>query len=402
MADEKTPTRLELIYDADAGVYKAKLPRWLLGANPYPALKAFSFTEEDIRNMPGLSYIKEDNKIIGAYVQFSSANDYAQENQSQEKPSKEEITPEEAQRIREGEELPDQEYAYRQGRLVTEKNIDEFVQIDPVTRQVNFITADAPGAGVYGGTAEGGTPSPRFAVIIPREFGVGGGPSATGAMVYDTTVVQESFIKNLTATDKLAEFKQLLAEKGFYTLAGFKDFEIQSSLRQGKSPDEFFGIALDRYLSELSQQNYNNVKQGLNPFGIDDYIQTVQQDFDALSAYVPSDREAETVLKSTYSQYVGRMPSAEEIQAFKFALEAEATANPRRSAVDMVTGMETTYEGFTADQLESFASEYTLSRPEAEEFGAGQGGLNAISNVFERIANKARQEVQSVVRPGSL
>lgn len=316
--------------------------------------------------------------------------------------AKKDITAEDVEYLNQGEQETPQEYAYRQGRLVTEKNINEFVGINPVTRQVTFITADAPGAGVYGGTAEGGVPSPGYAVIIPREFGIAGGPSQTAAMVYDSSVVIERFINTLIKTNRIEEFKKLLSDKGFYTLAGFNSIQVQNSLRQAETADEYFGIALDRYLNELSQVNYQNVKDGINPFKIDDYIKTVEQDFDATSAYVPSERDAEKILKATYAQYVGRTPSPEEIQAFKFALEAEAQGKPSRGVVDVETGLETTYEGFTADQLESFATEYTLERPEAQEFGAGQGGLNAISNVFQRIANKAREEIQSTIRPGSL
>jgi hypothetical protein len=409
MAEEKTPTRLELVYDAANKVYKAKLPSWMLGPNPYPALKSFEFTEEDLAKMPGLSFIYkgkkgEDGQRVGAYIEFGAANNYAQENYSAatERPSKREVTPDEARRLREGEITPDQQYAYRQGRVVTERNIDEFVQIDPVTRQVRFITSDAPGADIVGGTAEGGVPSPTFALIIPREFGMRGEALGTGAMVYDASVAQESFTKRLISTNKLTEFKNMLVEKGYYLLAGFGDIETQTSVRQGDTADEYFGIALNRYLNELSQRNYQNVKQGLNPFKIDDYIKTVQPDYDALSAYVPSERDAEKALKATYANYVGRMPSAEELSAFKLALESEAKSKPRVTQPDFATGMQTTYEGFTADQLDAFATEYTLERPEAEEFGAGQGGLNAISNVFGRIVQNARNEMANVVSPGSL
>ena len=224
----------------------------------------------------------------------------------------------------------------------------------------------------------------------------------TGAMVYDASVAQESFTKRLLSTNKLTEFKNMLVEKGYYLLAGFGDIETQTSVRQGDTADEYFGIALNRYLNELSQRNYQNVKQGLNPFKIDDYIQTVQPDYDAISAFVPSERDAEQALKATYANYVGRMPSAEELSAFKLALESEAKSKPRVTQPDFATGMQTTYEGFTADQLDAFATEYTLERPEAEEFGAGQGGLNAISNVFGRIVQNARNEMANVVSPGSL
>ena len=163
-----------------------------------------------------------------------------------------------------------------------------------------------------------------------------------------------------------------------------------------------FGIAVNKYLNELSIANYDNVKKGLNPFKIDDYIENVQPDYDALSAYIPSERDAEQALKSTYANYVGRLPSAEELSAFKLALESEAKSKPRVTQPDFTTGMQTTYEGFTADQLDAFATEYTLERPEAEEFGSGQGGLNAISNVFGRIVQNARNEMASAVTPGSL
>ena len=317
----------------------------------------------------------------------------------QKKEERVELTPTEADKkeLREGEELPEQEYAYRQGRVVNQQNIDEFVQINPITRKVSFITADAPGADVVGGTAEGGVPSPTFAIIVP-----GAVPYKEGATVYDASVVQENFINQLLSENRIAEFKNRLIEKGYYILAGYDDVKTQESLRQGEVADEIFGIALNKYLNELSVANYDNVKKGLNPFKIDDYIENVQPDYDALSAYVPSERDAEQALKSTYANYVGRLPSAEELSAFKLALESEAKSKPRVTQPDFTTGMQTTYEGFTADQLDAFATEYTLERPEAEEFGAGQGGLNAISNVFERIANKARQEVQSVIRPGSL
>jgi hypothetical protein len=387
--------KIDLEYDANTDTYKVK------GGNRRDPivgpLVGKSFTKEQIRAIASVQYNTKDKTGIARV----SLDDLRGVTPIETPKDKTWQTSAEIAAEIEKEKLPPQEYSYRTGRLVGQKDIDDFVQQNPITRQVYFITADAPGADIYGGTAEGGTPSPTFAVILPSLIS-DTSRDKSESIVYDSSVVEEFFINDLIKNNRVSEFKQLLAEKGFYTLAGIQNFETQSSLRQGATADEFFGIALNRYLSELSQQNYQNVKDGLSSFGIDDYIKNVQQDMDALSAYVPSDREAEAVLKSTYSQYVGRMPSAEEIQAFKFALEAEATANPRRSAVDMVTGMETTYEGFTADQLESFATEYTLDRPEAEEFGAGQGGLNAISNVFERIANKARQEVQSVVRPGSL
>jgi hypothetical protein len=392
--------RLELVYDSSTKTYKAKIPKSMIfGSQDRPALKNFEFTREDLERLPGLTFIKQGDSIVGAYVQYQTANEYAQKNYSayQTKQSKKEITSEEERLLREGEAIPEQEYAYRQGRVVTQKNINEFVFQDPITRQVKFITADAPGADVVGGTAEGGVPSPTFAIIVP-----GAVPYKEGATVYDASVVQENFINQLLSENRIAEFKNKLIEKGYYLLAGYGDVQTQESLRQGEVADEMFGIAVNKYLNELSIANYDNVKKGLNPFKIDDYIENVQPDYDALSAYIPSERDAEQALKSTYANYVGRLPSAEELSAFKLALESEAKSKPRVTQPDFTTGMQTTYEGFTADQLDAFATEYTLERPEAEEFGSGQGGLNAISNVFGRIVQNARNEMASAVTPGSL
>jgi hypothetical protein len=363
----------------------------------------------------GREFTFEDLEKVGATFDTTKTGDYKFANlnvqQVKELPVRDRgalskatkgATAEEARELREGKPPVQQEYAYRQGRVVTEKNVDKFVFQDPVTRQIRFVTADTPSADVVGGTAEGGVPSPSFALIIPREFGMRGEALGTGAMVYDASVVEESFINRLRSTNKVSDFKKKLIEKGYYLLAGYNDIQTQESIRQGEVADEIFGIALNKYLNELSVANYDNIKKGLNPFKIDDYIDNVQPDYEALSAYVPSERDAEQALKATYANYVGRLPSAEELSAFKLALEAEAQSKPRVTQPDFTTGMQTTYEGFTADQLDAFATEYTLERPEAEEFGAGQGGLNAISNVFGRIVQRARNEMANAVTPGSL
>jgi hypothetical protein len=364
----------------------------------------------------GRVFTFEDLRNAGATFDTTKTGDYKFANlsaqQIKELPAKDRgalskatkgATAEEARELREGKPPEEQEYAYRQGRLVTEKNISNFVFQDPITRQVKFITADTPSADVVGGTAEGGVPSPTFAMIVPKQFSsevITGG--TTGAIVYDGSVVQERFIKQLISENKVSNFKNKLIEKGYYLLAGYNDIATQESLRQGETADEIFGIAVNKYLNELSIANLQNVEKGLNPFGINEYIENVQPDYDALSAYVPSERDAEQALKATYANYVGRLPSAEELSAFKLALESEAKSKPRVTQPDFATGMQTTYEGFTADQLDAFATEYTLERPEAEEFGAGQGGLNAISNVFGRIVQNARNEMANAVTPGSL
>jgi hypothetical protein len=404
--------RLKLTKDPITGNYKAEIPvSMLFGSQDRPALKNFEFTRQDLDRLPGLSFIKQGDEIVGAYVQYEAANDFIQKKENlggvpvpakanfdpQAKLPEEEISPEEeARMLREGKKVPDQQYAYRQGRIVDSKNVNEFLFQDPVTRQLKFVTAAAPGADVVGGTAEGGVPNPDFAVITPT------GPGSTINVVYDATVVQNDFINKLSRENKVGEFKKLLIEKGYYLLANFGDVQTQESIRQGEVPDEMFGIAFNKFLNEYSIANYDNLKKGINLFQIDDYLKNVQPDYEALSAYVPSERDAEQALKATYANYVGRLPSAEELSAFKLALETEAKSKPRVTQPDFTTGMQTTYEGFTADQLDAFATEYTLERPEAEEFGAGQGGLNAISNVFGRIVQRARNEMANAVTPGSL
>jgi hypothetical protein len=395
MAEEKTT--VELVYDAETDSYRIGRDRPRLEDVSYLELSRTTFTEEDLGNIPGTKFTRKNGEAVSAQVDIKSLSKVVKQKLNIPVEEKTEVLDyKELQKLREGEAIPEQQYAYRQGRIVDSKNVNEFLFQDPVTRQLKFITAAAPGADVVGGTAEGGVPNPDFAVITPT------GPGSTINVVYDATVVQNDFINKLSRENKVGEFKKLLIEKGYYLLANFGDIQTQESLRQGEVPDEMFGIAFNKFLNEYSIANYDNLKKGINLFQIDDYIKNVQPDYDALSAYVPSERDAEQALKSTYANYVGRLPSAEELSAFKLALESEAKSKPRVTEPDFTTGMQTTYEGFTADQLDAFAEEYTLERPEAQEFGAGQGGLNAISNVFGRIVQKARNEMASAVTPGSL
>jgi hypothetical protein len=74
-------------------------------------------------------------------------------------------------------------------------------------------------------------------------------------------------------------------------------------------------------------------------------------------------------------------------------------SNPRRSGINDSTGMGVTQEGFTPDQIERFAQEYTLETPEAEQFGEGMGGYNMFNNAINSLIKDLENEVSIINKP---
>jgi len=115
--------------------------------------------------------------------------------------------------------------------------------------------------------------------------------------------------------------------------------------------------------------------------------------------YIPSERQLREALKQPYINYVGRFPTEDEFNKYVLAVEVEANNNPTEVRIS-ASGRTILYVGFSERDLDSFTLDYVLATPEAQSWATQQGTDDAISDVFSRIEEKARKDLESVVSPG--
>jgi hypothetical protein len=354
-----------------------------------------TFTEQELKSIPGAQIGYDvSNNPVNARVGIKEINRIASAKNETEVKVPETKYYSATDPAPTSGQLESPQFAYKQGIELTKEVIAAGTVVqDPLTGRITFVT---PTETAQGEPLEaGGTANQTFAVVIPgvNRFG------QAVAMVYDAVTAQEDIIKSLNNQGSIADYKQMLAEKGFYRLSGFNQVQIEQSLSQGDTDDSFFRTALSGFLYQYSIQNFSNFKNNQSLFEYDDYIKNFKPDYTTEDAYVPSEISSEDALRSAYLQYVGRVPTDLEMTAFKNAVESYAMSNPRRSGISDAAGMGVTQEGFTPDQLERFAQEYALSTPEAEQYGEGVGGYNMFNNAINSLVKDLEDEVSVINKP---
>jgi hypothetical protein len=295
-------------------------------------------------------------------------------------------------------EEPVEEPAYKPGMVVDKAILlgKKGIAQDPVTRAITFILPANEQAETL--AAKGGTLNPSFAVIVPKKSYIGSG-MVTTAVAYDAVTAQENLISDLIKENKVDVFKNLLLDKGFYEFAGLSLPQVRSSMAQKGVADSFMSSALNGFLYLYSQQNYQNIIEDTETFTYNDFAKNYKPDFIEESAYVPSRRDADASVDAAYIEYVGRRATDKEKQAFFSALEREALSDPVRSVPGMGVGPDTRLGGFTEEDLDAFASEFTLATPGAEKYGEGFGGYKTFNNVLSSLVSDLENETQFINKP---
>ena len=117
------------------------------------------------------------------------------------------------------------------------------------------------------------------------------------------------------------------------------------------------------------------------------------------SRFYPSEDFLRQILIEPYYDYVGRMPTENEFLLYRDAVYREALENPTEIRIQ---GSSTeVMEGFNQTLLYEFTESYVLNTPEAREWAQNEGFQDTVSNVFEKMAEDARKEVEGVTRPGN-
>jgi hypothetical protein len=396
MAEE---TKIELVFDERTNSFRIGRDRPRLEGNvSYANLSKVFLSEEDLGKIPDSKFLYDENgKVVGAKVNIKSLTNLSKEKLGMpvKEPVIKELTYSELKNIREGEsKLEDVKFSYKEGIQLSKELIDSGTIVqDPMTGRISFVTPTETETGEE--LAAGGTQNQTYAVVIPEVARYGG----TVAMVYDAVAAQDNIIKTLASQNKIADYKRMLAEKGFYRLSGFNQVQIEQSISQGDTEDSFFRTAMSGFLYQYSIENFSKFNRNESLFEYDDYLNNYKPDYTTEDAYIPSEMNSEDALRAAYLQYVGRMPTDLELNAFKNAVESYAMSNPRRSGINDSTGMGVTQEGFTPDQIERFAQEYTLETPEAKQFGEGMGGYNMFNNAINSLIKDLENEVSIINKP---
>lgn len=382
---------IELKFDPISRTYTYSYPL----SGPGGGGRKVTLTEQELKSIPNAQIgYDASNNPVSARINRKELSKVASEKVEEQKKSTETKYYNATEPAPTSGELEDPQFAYKQGIELTKELIDAgTVAQDPITGRITFVspTESATGEELQGG----GIVNQLYAVVVPEVGRYG----TTKAMVYDAVAAQEKFLKTLSAGDKVLEYKQMLAEKGFYRLSGFNQVQIEQSLSQGNTDDSFFRTALSGFLYQYSIANFDKFNKKETLFEYDDYIKNFKPDYTTEDAYVPSEMSSEDALRAAYLQYVGRVPTDLEMNAFKNAVESYAMSNPRRSGINDATGMGVTQEGFTPDQLERFAQEYTLSTPEAQEYGEGMGGYNMFNSAINSLIKDLEDEVSVINKP---
>ena len=120
--------------------------------------------------------------------------------------------------------------------------------------------------------------------------------------------------------------------------------------------------------------------------------------YESTDVALSSDSQALDILDQAYQQYLGRVATSEESQAFKQALNMMEQMNPARSVIEGVSGdssdkrTQTTQSGFNP---RVFAREYTLSTPEYANTFAATTFMNALNSFLEE-PNAIGQRIEGI------
>ena len=120
--------------------------------------------------------------------------------------------------------------------------------------------------------------------------------------------------------------------------------------------------------------------------------------YESTDVALSSDSGAMEILDRAYQQYLGRVATVEEGQAFKQALNMMEQMNPSRSVIDGVSGKgtdtrtQTTESGFNP---RVFARDYAMATPEYANTFAANTFMTALNSFLEE-PNAIEQRIEGI------
>lgn len=120
--------------------------------------------------------------------------------------------------------------------------------------------------------------------------------------------------------------------------------------------------------------------------------------YESTDVALSSDSQALEILDQAYQQYLGRVATGEEAEAFKEALNMMERMNPAKSVIEGVSGQrsdtrtQTTQSGFNP---RTFAREYTMASPEYANTFAATTFMNAL-NSFLAEPNAVEERIGEI------
>jgi hypothetical protein len=120
--------------------------------------------------------------------------------------------------------------------------------------------------------------------------------------------------------------------------------------------------------------------------------------YESTDVALSSESQALEILDQAYQQYLGRVATGEEAEAFKEALNMMERMNPAKSVIEGVSGQrsdartQTTQSGFNP---RAFAREYTMASPEYANTFAATTFMNAL-NSFLAEPNAVEERIGEI------
>jgi hypothetical protein len=120
--------------------------------------------------------------------------------------------------------------------------------------------------------------------------------------------------------------------------------------------------------------------------------------YESTDVALSSESQALEILDQAYQQYLGRVATGEEAQAFKEALNMMEQMNPAKSVIEGVSGKrsdsrtQTTEGGFNP---RAFAREYTMASPEYANTFAATTFMNALNSFLDE-PNAVEQRIEGI------
>jgi hypothetical protein len=120
--------------------------------------------------------------------------------------------------------------------------------------------------------------------------------------------------------------------------------------------------------------------------------------YESTDVALSSESQALEILDQAYQQYLGRVATGEEAQAFKEALNMMEQMNPAKSVIEGVSGQrsdsrtQTTEGGFNP---RAFAREYTMASPEYANTFAATTFMNALNSFLDE-PNAVEQRIEGI------
>jgi len=120
--------------------------------------------------------------------------------------------------------------------------------------------------------------------------------------------------------------------------------------------------------------------------------------YESTDVALSSDSGAMEILDQAYQQYLGRVATTEESQAFKQALNMMEQMNPAKTVIEGVSGKDTdsrTQTTQTGFNPRVFAREYTMATPEYANTFAANTFMTALNSFLEE-PNAIEQRIEGI------